>query len=122
MPMTPDGRPAKFPKRIRVLSRSDYLKIQSQKVEFKSPYFIILKLKNELGHPRFGFTVSKKVGKSVQRNRARRLIREAVRLNQRLFEDCDYVFIAFNTASKTNFAAVEKELLRYLNRNNSDES
>jgi ribonuclease P protein component len=37
---------------------------------------------NDLGHPRLGLSVSRKVGNAVRRNRIRRLLRAAVRLMQ----------------------------------------
>ena len=42
-------------------------------------YFVIYVLQNHFNHLRLGITVSKKVGKSVQRNRVKRLIRESFR-------------------------------------------
>ena len=38
--------------------------------------------RNRLGRNRYGFTVSTKLGKAVVRNRARRRLREAVRLEE----------------------------------------
>ena len=39
-------------------------------------------LPNDLGHPRLGMSVNRKVGTAVRRNRIRRLIRESFRLLQ----------------------------------------
>ena len=51
--------------------------------------------RNDLLINRFGFVAGKKVGKSVQRNRARRLLREAVRLRLPLLKPgWDLIWIA----------------------------
>jgi len=42
-------------------------------------------LPNELGHPRLGMSVNRKVGTAVRRNRIRRLLRESFRLMQHDF-------------------------------------
>jgi ribonuclease P protein component len=45
-------------------------------------------LPNQLSHNRFGVTASRKaLGKAVQRNRARRLLKEAFRLKKSLLSD-----------------------------------
>lgn len=51
--------------------------------------------RNRLGIPRVGITTGKKVGKAVQRNRCRRVIREAYRmLLPSLHGGWDLVFVA----------------------------
>ena len=65
---------------------------------------------------RIGFTVTKKVGNSVVRNRIRRRLREAVRLGQALLlrPDHDYVLIARREALSMDFRALGHELERTL--------
>ncbi len=66
--------------------------------------------------PRVGFTVTKKTGNSVVRNRIRRRLREAVRLGITLplRSDHDYVLIARREALSMDFRALSHELERSL--------
>jgi ribonuclease P protein component len=68
--------------------------------------------------PRFGFTVTKKIGNAVVRNRIRRRLREAVRTLDPLPARAghDYVMIARAEALGSAFAALQAELVRALGR------
>jgi len=67
--------------------------------------------------PRLGLVVSKKVGGAVQRNRARRLLREAYRLHQHDLEAVvDLVLVARPSIAGKAFAEVERDLLTTLRR------
>lgn len=61
---------------------------------------------------RFGFTLTKKVGNAVVRNRARRRLREAVRLADDLPTEAgrDYVIVGRIAALRLPFAALQAEL------------
>jgi len=66
---------------------------------------------NTDGKRRMAFVAGKKVGGSVVRNRCKRLIREAVRLNQdTISNDYIYMFVAKPELSHRRLEAVEKEL------------
>ena len=69
---------------------------------------------------RVGFTVTKKTGNSVVRNRIRRRLRETVRLGQTLplQPDHDYVLIARRDALSMDFRALGHELERALQKLN----
>lgn len=75
---------------------------------------------DEQSGPRVGFTVTKKTGNSVVRNRIRRRLREAVRLGQGLSlrPDHDYVLIARRDALTMDFPALGRELEQALRKLN----
>ncbi len=68
-----------------------------------SRYVVVFCKKNGLADTRKAFLASKKVGNSVKRNRARRLMREAYRqIEARIPEGYDLLFIARSTITEDN--------------------
>ena len=67
---------------------------------------------------RVGFTVSRKVGNAVVRNRVRRRLREAAQLEmpQQARPDLDYVLVGRQAALARDFIALRRELFEALRR------
>jgi len=60
-----------------------------------APALVVYAVRNRAGGCRYGITASKKIGNAAQRNRARRVIREALRtLDEPFTGSWDIVFVA----------------------------
>ena len=68
--------------------------------------------------PRVGFTVTKREGDAVERNRIRRRLREAVRLSGALHarDGHDYVVVGRHTALGAPFATIVDEMIAAFGR------
>lgn len=72
----------KFPKAMRLLKRYQFKQMANSGLCRIGQLLIIEIRKNKLPNSRLGITVSRKFGKSHERNRFKRLVREAFRLSQ----------------------------------------
>ncbi len=70
---------------------------------------------NSLNLSRYGFSVTKKVGKAVQRNRVKRLLKEIMRL-QSLKSGWDIVFMARSVAVNADYHQLERVVTKLLAR------
>ena len=76
------GAPEKFPKSDRLLKRELFRRVYDEGRKFQARYFIAFVLENQDDRTRLGITATRKIGKAVERNRARRLVREVFRKNR----------------------------------------
>jgi len=106
-----------FPKQSRLLKRAEYLRVQGSGRKLQTRSLLILTLPNRLGRTRLGIAVSKKYGKSVQRNRLKRLVREVFRRNRALFPaGADLVIIPKRVGHELGYALLVAELAELARR------
>lgn len=103
-----------IPRRERLRRRRDFAAVSARGQSFGGPLLVLRVRRNGLDHNRYGFVVSKRLGKAVARNRVKRLLREVVRLTPTR-KGWDLVFIArpqLAGASFSTVGAAGEELLR----------
>ena len=74
--------PHAHPKSHHLRSPREFDAVYAGKTRESRGPVTVYALPNNLGHPRLGMSVSRKVGTAVRRNRIRRLLRESFRLMQ----------------------------------------
>lgn len=86
---------AAFSKTQRLLKPADFKRVFEQRQSAHNAHFGVYAANNEIGQPRVGLVVSKKVSKkAVIRNRIKRQIRENFRLQQDMLGAIDFVVVA----------------------------
>ena len=99
--------------------QEDFTRLYKKGRSTGSRHLVLLYRKNGLSFNRKAFLASKKVGNSVQRHRAMRLLREACRQIEKETDHgagYDFLFIARNTILNAKCADVKKDLEAALKR------
>ena len=92
--------------------KTDFSAIYNKGKSVGDRYVVLFYRKNHLPYNRMAFLASKKVGNSVKRNRARRLLKESFRLTEMNIPTSgyDFIVIARNTIVNAKCAEVKKSL------------
>jgi ribonuclease P protein component len=100
------------------LKRADFLRVYRQGRRAQGRTFAVVVLENERDHARLGLSVAKKVARrAVDRNRLRRVLREAFRLErERLPRDLDVVIVATAVGVRVRLVEARAELLELVQR------
>ena len=100
---------------MRIKSADEFNDIIKTGTKLYSPFFIIYYKEKKLDNPRFGITQAKKFGKAYKRNRYRRILREIIRTNIKVFKnEYDYIIIIMKKCDTLDFKQIEDNLLKVI--------
>lgn len=119
---------AAFPKSARLLKRAEFRRVYDQGRRVTSPSFAMFFAPRSAattddeapaaavtGGPRIGLTTPRALGKSVARNRIKRRMREAIRIELAQYQaPIDYVFHPRRSVLDVAFPQLRREVVRIL--------
>lgn len=102
---------------MRLRRPEDFRAVWSEGRSWAHPLFMLWSRPNRLDRTRVGITASRKVGNAVDRNRARRLLREAARhIYSEVADGWDIVLVARSKILSASEGQVESGLKLTLDR------
>jgi ribonuclease P protein component len=104
-------------KRTRLTDSPDFERVYRQGTAYRGKLFSVHAFPNELGTPRLGLSVSRRVGNAVTRNAVRRRIREVFRsARPEIPGDLDLVVSARPAAAEATVRELSEEFVRSLRK------
>jgi ribonuclease P protein component len=111
--------PTGMDRQSRLRKNEDFQRVRRDGRSWATPLVVLIAARNDLDRTRFGFAVGKRIGKAVARNRVKRRLREAVRLQRRsVARGWDLVFIAREPLRLATFEDIERAVTHLLRRAN----
>ena len=115
--MSAPPRSLRFPRERRIVRGRDFQQARARGQRLAVGCLVLNWLNAASEQTRLGVITSKKIGGAVIRTRARRLLREAFRLNQhRIVSPVDLVLVARQSIVDKDFAGVEADFVSALRR------
>jgi ribonuclease P protein component len=109
------GSSKAFTRKSRLTASRDYEKVFGKSDRSSDRFFTVLARANDVAHPRLGLAISSKVAPlAVDRNRLRRLAREAFRLSELVA--LDFVVMASRDAVSAGKPELRSSLDRHFER------
>ena len=106
----------------RIKKREEFSHIYRTRKSKANHYMVIYVKDNSMEHARFGFSLSKKIGKAHVRNLYKRRLSEIVRLHWEGFQPKDVVVIARKPIVELDYQGLEREFLKLAERSGIYES
>ncbi|MFZ3063568.1 MAG: ribonuclease P protein component [Actinomycetota bacterium] len=106
-----------LPKEMRLRAPSDFKRVYESGRSVANGFLVLYYRKGGSAQSRIGFSISKRVGSAVERNRTKRRLSEIYRLHQAEIKGpCDLVVICRPKAAQLSYQNLEKVFMELLLR------
>lgn len=106
-------------KKYRLRNNDDFKKVYKKGKNYWNRNLILYIMENDLNHTRIGFSVTKKIGNSVVRNKTRRRLKEICRQNlNNIREGYDIIFIPKKNVVDITYGDLKSAMLHILRKSN----
>ncbi|EOC99431.1 ribonuclease P protein component [Caldisalinibacter kiritimatiensis] len=104
-------------KKYRLRSNKEFKRVYKKGKSLANRYLVMFYIKNPYNYNRVGFTVTKKLGKAVVRNKVRRRIKEGYRLNaDKVKQGYDIIFLSRVNAKNAEYKDLERAILHLIRK------
>lgn len=108
---------ARFQKSERLVKRKEFQRVFDEGRKFRNNELLVYAMPNGMDKSRIGLVVGRKVGNAVKRNRIKRILREAFRLNKGLLNSgTDLIFIPRPGLTSPTLSTIEDGFRRLLSK------
>ena len=104
-------------RRYRLRKNADFQRVRRKGQSVSNRLLVLIVAPNKLNHSRFGFAVSKRIGKAVKRSKIKRQMREAARLcREQVQAGWDILFVARVPINEASYQEIEQAVHHLLHR------
>ena len=106
-------------RRFRLTSSTDFERVRRLGKSYAHPFIVLIALPNEVDNSRFAVAAGRSIGKAVQRNRAKRILRETLHLLiPSIASGWDIVLLARKPITTAAYPEIEAAIKTLLSRAN----
>ncbi len=97
--------------KFRLRKSTDFKRVRRLGKSYAHPFVVLIKHPNQEGYSRFGVAAGRSIGNAVERNQAKRRLREIVRPRiTRILDGWDIVFLARTAINRASHADLKTAL------------
>jgi len=100
----------------RLRKSEDFKRVYNRGKSLATYNLVLYYYPNRTDTSRLGFSISKKIGNAVVRNKIRRRLREIIRLKENLKRGYDIVIIVRKPVVKLEYLGMERDIIKLFNK------